>query len=225
MTLRCACIAAAVLALSAGGADAFQAHDGSTKAYATPGRAPFLDRPIAYPPGDLSAFSQDLDLPEPSHYSQEVMRVVQGGFFPATIAELAVVWPGQPVQVMLMRAQRRETLLLSPPSSGQKTTWVVTSRKFSSMSWEAFSALRDSLLATIQRTAAASRVYDRDPRKLGIICTDDGGGSLAYGSGHVYRFTISLSGCGNDAVRALEQRVLTTAEGLTKSAPEALPTP
>ena len=221
MLRRVAGVAAITILLVTHQAEAREGHGGS--AYALPGNALSANQPSAYPRGDVSTFAKDLDLPEPGHYQQEVVRVVQGGFFPATVAELAVVWPGRPVQVMLVPAQRRESMLLAPPSSRQGATWVVTSRIFSSVSWEAFAALRNSLLSTIERTAAKTQTYDRNPRRLDMICTDDGGGSLAYGSGHVYSFNVLLSGCGNDAVRTLEERVIALAESLTRRAPNEHP--
>ena len=200
------CAAVAAFSCDGGVASARQHQDTPRKAYEAPNGAASAS-PRAYPPGDLNSFAKDLDLPEIGHYQDEVLRVVEGGFFPVTVVELAVTWPGDPVQVMVMHAQGRGR-------------WTVTSRKFATMSWQDFSTWRADLLQLVQDTAKRTASYERSPRRIGMLCTDDGGGTLMYGSGHVYPFTISLSGCGNAAVGRLDLRIQAAAEKLTANSPE-----
>jgi hypothetical protein len=176
-----------------------EAHPG----YAT---SPAVDAPRtvpwAEPPGPLNSFRRELDLPEPDHYSQEVLRVVQGGFGPVTVAELAVARPGEPVQVMLLHA----------PGGGR---WKPVSRRFATMPWAQFQAFRTSVLAIATKTAEVVSRDKSDTRRIMSVCTDDGGGVVEYSSGYGGGLSLTLNGCGNADLGTFEDRLVSAATALT----------
>lgn len=156
--------------------------------------------PLAHPPGELSAFKRDLDVPELSHYYNEIIRSVQGGFAaPATLAEFAVLRPGRPVRVMLLTASHRDR-------------WAVISRRFSLMPWDEFEAVRVSTLSAISKSI--DRASKRGSTPAPLPCTDNGGGSVSYSSGPG-GVSADLSGC-NSPDRRLGDRLISAAVRLTE---------
>jgi len=133
--------------------------------------------PMALPPGPTNSFLRDTDLPEVGHYLEEVIRFTQGGLR-TTVAQLAVVRPGEAVQVMVMQV------------SGQGR-WKVTSRSFGVLPWARYLDVRQRFLKLLQTTTANSA---REPGAL-IVCTDSGPGTLDY---HSRVETVQIEGCGND---------------------------
>jgi hypothetical protein len=161
----------------------------ATSDYATsPGGSDKL--PLASPPGEENSFHKDLDLPEVRHYSGEVLRAVQGGFFPVTVAQLAVVRVGGPVQALLIQADGH-------------APWRVRSRATGSVSWQRFEVLRKQLL-----DALVADAMQFDPHLL-VICSDDGTGAVEYANAP-QGLTVRLDRCQDEHTIAVEYQIIAT---------------
>ncbi len=163
-----------------------------------------VQAPRVAPPSPGSDFARAVDLPQIGRYQEEVLRISEGGFFPATVIQLAVIAPGQPVQMLVIRA-------------GGYGHWQNNRRRVSTLAWADYAEYRRRLFTALSEHAAIAATTK--PLPFGI-CTDDGQGAFDFGGGQSGLGIELQIGCmGDPAAIALRDDLLALAGQAEHAAP------
>jgi hypothetical protein len=161
--------------------------------------------PQAVPPGPINRFNKDLDLPEIDHYGDEVLRYVRGGLAPGPVVQFAVLRPGQPVQVMIIRVQ-----------DVSRGDWRAGSRSFGTLPWAAYLAMRTRALDTLFQTPPEPGKPSETGRIIGVC--GDVGDEISFNSTEA-NVALTKGGCFGAVSRLGEEMIHSAETALAPTAP------